>query len=89
MTLLDMDIRRILEICISGGVERYALDVENVIPLSETVFKGSGIVAEGGGVAGVDIVGDSLLPRDLNENFCFGTVFSFSADRSSVSCFNC
>jgi hypothetical protein len=86
MTLLDMDIRRILETCISGDVARHAFDFENVIPLSGIVFKGSGIM---GVVTGVDVVGVSLLPRDLKENFCFGTCFSFSTDNSSVSCFNC
>ena len=84
-----MDVSRILEVCISGAVERYAFDVENVMPLSAIVFMGSGVMGGGGGVAGVDVVGDSLLPRDLKENFCFGTFFSFSDDKSSVSCFNC
>ena len=57
MTVLDIDIRRILEVCISGAVERYALDVENVIPLSGIVIRGSGIMGGGGGVAGVEVVG--------------------------------
>ena len=89
MTLLDMDIRRILQVCISGTVAKYAFDFENVIPSSGNLFRGSGIMGRGGSAAGIDVVGDSFLPRDLKENFCFGTFFSFSADNSSVSRFNC
>lgn len=89
MTLWDMAIRRMLEAWISGAVARHAFDFENVIPLSGIVFRGSGVIGGGGSVAGVDVVGDSFLPRDLKENFCFGVFFSFSADNSSVRCFNC
>jgi len=49
----------------------------------------SGAIGGEGIVAGVDVVGDSIFPRDLKENFCFGTFFSFSADKNSVSSFNC
>lgn len=47
------------------------------------------MIGAGGGVGGGDVVGDSVLSRDLKENFCFGICLSFSADNSSVSCFSC
>ena len=42
-----------------------------------------------GVVGGVEVSGESVLDRDLNENFCFGALFDFSADNSSNSSFSC
>lgn len=89
MTLFDIDERRMLVAWVSGFVERYAFDCENVIPMSGIVFVGSGVIDCGRGVDGVEVVGDSDFDRDLKENFCFGTFLSFSADNSSDNCFSC
>jgi len=79
-----------LPACESAGMEMYASDVERVTPLSGIVFVGSGILAiGGGGVAGVDVEGDSVHDLDLNENFCFGIFLFLSAAIASESCFSC
>ena len=65
------------------------LEVERVNPLSGTVAAGSAVMVVGGGVAGVDVAGDSFRDLDLNENFDFGTFLDFSVAITSESCFSC
>jgi hypothetical protein len=89
MMLFDIDRTRMLEGCKSRAVERYALEAERDTPLSGMAFVASSALGTVGGVAGFEVLGDSEFDRDLNENRCFGTYFSFSADIISVSCFNC
>jgi len=69
-------------------MERYAFDVDRIIPLSGTVFVGSGVIAVGG-VVGVEGGSDSFRDRDLNENFCFGTFLALSTAIASDSCLSC
>ena len=89
MTLPDIDCRRILEGGRSGEVERHAFDVEKVTPSSRTTLTVSGLGGWGGGVVGVEVVGVVDFDRDLNENFCFGTNFTFADDIRSASCLSC
>jgi len=56
---------------------------------SGTTLAGSGDIDGGGGVGGTEIAGGAGLERDLNENFCLGAIFDFSADNKSDNCFSC
>jgi hypothetical protein len=66
-----------------------SFDDENVTALSGIIRVCSGMVIGRGAVVGIEVTGDSVLVRDLNENFCFGTFFDFSADSSSDNSFSC
>jgi hypothetical protein len=86
----------------SVGVDKYVFEVDNVIPLSATkLIPESTVSTEGGGGGTVTVcarvVGvllDSVMVvvffnRDLNENFCFGSLFCFSVSNILDNSFNC
>lgn len=68
--------------------------MDNVIPLSATASitefdTTGGGGGGGGGVVVVGVAGEVAFIRDLKENFCFGTLFAFSAFRILDISFNC
>src|SRR5262245_53285422 len=85
MTVLDIDDRRIL-LGPSMAGDKTVFERDNTIPLSSTEVKssdmGSGVVESLGAC-------DKFVDRDLNENFCLGTRFDFSAAICAESSFNC
>ena len=85
----------------SVEVDKYVFEVDNVIPLSATKLIPESIVSTGGGGGGtvtvcvgvVVVLLDSVMVvvfnRDLNENFCFGSLFCFSVSNILDNSFNC